>query len=122
MKSGFSSKNPALRRRAVLALQIRPPKNAIKLLARALTKDPSAVIRHEAAFVLGALHRRKALSPLIKAALQDPSDLVRHEAIEALGDLGIKTAKVKKLLLKFQKEPNPIIKDTALIAYKTLKL
>lgn len=60
-------------------------------LLEALRSDDNAVVRHEAAFILGQFSERLGddeqgvIQALMAAAAQDVSTVVRHEAIEALG-------------------------------------
>ena len=62
--------------------------DAINALAKGL-KDPSALFRHEVAFVFGQLCHPASI-PSLTASLSDLSEvgMVRHEAAEALGSLG----------------------------------
>ena len=112
----------AVRRQKILALRKEPFKRSFKKICSALRADPSPVVRHEAAFVLGESKRPEAIAPLIYAIMYDHSDLVRHEAIEMLGDLGFKDKKVEDFLKKLTRDKNPFIKDTAEIALATLNL
>ena len=84
--------------------------------------DTSEVIRHEAAFLLGATRDKRAVNALIKSVKRDPSNLVRHEAIEALGDLKIKSADVTNLLKQLTKSKVSFIRDTAVVALRTLEI
>ena len=66
----------------------------VSLLLRTLREDPNAVVRHEAAFVLGRVHDLhsdlvgdEVFLALCKSARIDSSIIVRHEATEVLGNL-----------------------------------
>jgi HEAT repeat protein len=66
----------------------------VSLLLRTLREDPNAVVRHEAAFVLGRVHDLhsdlvgdEVFLALCKSARTDSSIIVRHEATEVLGNL-----------------------------------
>ncbi len=64
---------------------------APELLVEALQKDPSPLVRHEAAFGLGALRQRSCIHALVRAMLHDQNLMVRHEAAIALADIGDET-------------------------------
>lgn len=74
------------RMRALFALRGAGGPRAQAALAAALKADPSALVRHEAAYLLGQLRDPAALPPL-RAALEDDAEdaVVRHEAAEAMG-------------------------------------
>ncbi len=91
------------------------------VLASTLKEDPSSVLRHEAAFLLGTLKNKKVISLLMYSIENDQSDLVRHEAIEALGDNGIMTKEIRDLLKKLLRDKNIFIRETAEIALGTLE-
>jgi len=119
-KYNLKDKNVARRRASLLSLQSDKSKKNFKTICEAIKKDPSAIIRHEAAFLLGTWKNEDAIAPLIDAVENDSSDLVIHEAIEALGDLGIKNQKIEKLLANYKNHPEPIISESALVAFMTL--
>ena len=56
----------------------------VALLERVLEHDPDPVIRHDAAFAIGAIFAGEAQDALARAALEDQSILVRHESLESL--------------------------------------
>jgi len=68
---------------------------SVAVLSQVLLRDPSPLIRHEAAFTLGQLGRRSAVPALAKAMLSDSSKLVRHESAVALGSLGAHSARAE---------------------------
>lgn len=57
-------------------------------LGEALLKDPSALLRHECAYVLGQMQRAVSIPYLIQALKTDLNAMVRHESAEALGAIG----------------------------------
>lgn len=50
--------------------------------------DPSALLRHECAYVLGQMQRESSIPFLVQALESDPNAMVRHESAEALGAIG----------------------------------
>jgi hypothetical protein len=119
MESRFREllKKPSVqRRKEIYAIHRAHDPKVFALLCFVLRNDPSPVIRHEAAFLLGALRAKQAVRVLMKAVRVDKSDLVRHESIEALGDLGTNTKQVRGFLRHLCADINPFIIDTAEIA------
>ena len=88
---------------------------AIHALSKGL-KDPSALFRHEIAFVFGQLCHPASVSSLT-AALSDENEMgmVRHEAAEALGSLGDEEG-VEDILKKFLNDPEQVVRDSILVA------
>lgn len=91
-----------------------------KILVLALNKDPSAIVRHEAAFSLGRLHRTvqpltcPSVEALCQAALNDRSNVVRHEAAEVLGSIsGFAVQRTLEILLN---DPDEDVVETARIS------
>jgi HEAT repeat protein len=82
-----------LRIHAVCMLADMKNEAAIPLLANALLKDSSPLVRHEAAFAMGQLEFRSAVPALIDAMTNDESVLVRHESAVALGSIGDERAR-----------------------------
>lgn len=64
-------------------------KMASGLLMKILTRDRSALVRHEAAFGLGCVGGSRCLPSLRHALSRDRSFLVRHEAAIALSEIGL---------------------------------
>lgn len=111
-----------LRYRAMFALRdlASPPDlptavPAINALSKGL-KDPSALFRHEIAFVFGQLCHPASI-PSLEAALSDPNEMgmVRHEAAEALGSLGDEEG-VEDILKKFLNDPEQVVRDSVIVA------
>ena len=60
--------------------------------AQCLLRDDDPVVRHQAAFQLGASRKVHAVPALVEALRNDSEPLVRHEAAEALGRIGSASA------------------------------
>lgn len=96
------------------------PRRVENAIARVLLGDVNAVVRHEAAFVLGRIASRTrrlgraARSALFLSAKEDRSPIVRHEAAESLGRLPGRGA--RKVLLELLEDPNADVSATARIA------
>ncbi|KAL2866427.1 deoxyhypusine monooxygenase [Aspergillus lucknowensis] len=90
-------------------------KQAIESLAKGL-KDPSALFRHEIAFVFGQLCHPASV-PSLTETLSDQSEvgMVRHEAAEALGSLG-NVEGVEDTLKKFLNDPEKVVRDSIIVA------
>lgn len=78
--------------------------------------DPSALFRHEIAFVFGQLSHPASIPSLI-ATLSDRKEesMVRHEAAEALGSLGDKDG-VEAMLKTFLNDPEQVVRDSVVVA------
>jgi HEAT repeat protein len=59
-----------------------------QLAAYVLQSDPSPLVRHEAAFILGCVGGNQELQVVRHALEADPSFLVRHEAAMAIAEIG----------------------------------
>lgn len=79
-------------------------------------KDPSALFRHEIAFVFGQLSHPASI-PSLTEALSDVKEasMVRHEAAEALGSLGDEEG-VEDTLKKFLNDPEQVVRDSIIVA------
>jgi deoxyhypusine monooxygenase len=88
---------------------------AVEALARGFN-DPSALFRHEIAFVFGQLSHPASI-PSLTAALskRDEVSMVRHEAAEALGSLGEEPG-VEDILRRFLNDPEQVVRDSVIIA------
>lgn len=111
-----------LRYRAMFALRdlASPPdlptaKPAVLALAKGFA-DPSALFRHEIAFVFGQLSHPASI-PALTAALSDVNEasMVRHEAAEALGSLGEEEG-VEDTLKKFLHDKEKVVRDSVIVA------
>lgn len=80
-------------------------------------KDPSALFKHEIAYVLGQLSNPVTVPPLIEM-LKDSTQaaMVRHEAAEALGSIA--TDEVLEVLQKFSTDAETleVVRDSAIVA------
>lgn len=109
------------RNRALFTLKNLGGEPAVRNIARALN-DPSALLKHEAAYCLGQMQNENAIKYLINT-LQDAAEnpMVRHEAGEALGAIGKSTVEVKEALTKYAADPNPDVAETCEIALGRLE-
>ncbi|KAF1839496.1 deoxyhypusine hydroxylase [Decorospora gaudefroyi] len=88
---------------------------AVYALARGFS-DPSALFRHEIAFVFGQLSHPASI-PSLTEALSNTKEasMVRHEAAEALGSLGDEDG-VEETLRKFLNDPEQVVRDSVAVA------
>jgi deoxyhypusine monooxygenase len=88
---------------------------AVHTLAKGFA-DPSALFRHEIAFVFGQLSHPASI-PSLTATLADMSEvgMVRHEAAEALGSLGDEDG-VEDTLRRFLEDPEDVVRDSVVVA------
>ncbi|KAH3946972.1 deoxyhypusine hydroxylase [Parastagonospora nodorum] len=88
---------------------------AVHALARGFG-DPSALFRHEIAFVFGQLSHPASI-PSLTEALSNTKEasMVRHEAAEALGSLGDEEG-VEETLKKFLNDPEQVVRDSVIVA------
>ncbi|KAI9821701.1 MAG: deoxyhypusine hydroxylase [Pycnora praestabilis] len=88
---------------------------AVHALALGL-KDPSALFRHEIAFVFGQLSHPASISSLVSTlSNKQEESMVRHEAAEALGSLGDEEG-VEEVLKKFLNDPEQVVRDSVIVA------
>jgi deoxyhypusine monooxygenase len=91
---------------------------AIEALAKGLLRsaEPSALFRHEVAFVFGQLSHPASI-PALTAALSDLSEqsMVRHEAAEALGSLGDEEG-VEETLKRFLNDKEQVVRESVVVA------
>lgn len=88
---------------------------AVHALARGMY-DPSALFRHEIAFVFGQLCHPASVPSLIETLSNTKEEsMVRHEAAEALGSLGEEEG-VEDVLKKFLDDPEQVVKDSIVVA------
>jgi deoxyhypusine monooxygenase len=88
---------------------------AVHALARGMY-DPSALFRHEIAFVFGQLCHPASVPSLIETLSNTKEEsMVRHEAAEALGSLGEEDG-VEDVLKKFLNDPEQVVKDSIVVA------
>ncbi|KAI1394078.1 deoxyhypusine hydroxylase [Hypoxylon trugodes] len=111
-----------LRYRAMFALRdlASPPDlptavPAVLALAKGFA-DPSALFRHEIAFVFGQLSHPASI-PALTSALSnlEEASMVRHEAAEALGSLGEEEG-VEETLKQFLHDHEKVVRDSIIVA------
>lgn len=106
------------RMRAVFALRNRGGADSIDALAAAFL-DPSALLRHELAYVMGQMGDAHAL-PALTRVLETPGEhvMVRHEAAEALGAIGDEAA--RPVLERFLHDAHPEVAESCEVALDLL--
>lgn len=119
----LDQKLPLFRRyRSMFALRdLASPSNiptaeeAVLSLAKGFA-DPSALFRHEIAFVFGQLGHPASI-PALTATLSNLNEasMVRHEAAEALGSLGDQCG-VKEILKTFLNDKDQIVQQSIVVA------
>ena len=78
--------------------------------------DPSALFRHEIAFVFGQLSHPASIPSLVSALSNIKEEsMVRHEAAEALGSLGEEEG-VEDVLRQFLDDPEQVVRDSVVVA------
>ncbi|KAF7860445.1 hypothetical protein EAF04_008571 [Stromatinia cepivora] len=88
---------------------------AVLALAKGL-HDPSALFRHEIAFVFGQLSHPASIPALIGSLSNlEEASMVRHEAAEALGSLGDEEG-VEVTLKKFLDDKDKVVRDSVIVA------
>jgi deoxyhypusine monooxygenase len=88
---------------------------AVEALAAGFN-DPSALFRHEVAFVFGQLSHPASIPSLISTLSKtDEASMVRHEAAEALGSLGDEPG-VEDLLRTFLNDPEQVVRESVVVA------
>lgn len=88
--SHLDAKQPvSARMRAIFGLKGLGDEASVRALEKSLREDPSALVRHEVAYVLGQMKALNAV-PTLRTTLCDTAEdvMVRHEAGEALGAIG----------------------------------
>jgi len=108
-----------LRLRSVFTLRSIKTDRAVVALKPALV-DPSVLLAHEVAYVMGQMQNPSAV-PFLISTLENPglNPMVRHEAAEALGALGGEQALVS--LKQWATSEIPEVRDTCLIAIALLE-
>lgn len=78
--------------------------------------DPSALFRHEVAFVFGQLSHPASI-PALLSVLENGEEesMVRHEAAEALGSLGDEPG-VEDMLKRFLDDPEQVVRESVVVA------
>jgi len=106
------------RMRAVFALRNLGGNEAVDALGAAFA-DPSALLRHEIAYVMGQMQDAYALRHL-QPVLENPDEhvMVRHEAAEAMGAIG--DSSMRPILERFVADPNPEVSESCVVALDLL--
>lgn len=102
------------RMRCVFTLRNMGGPAAVEALA-ACFDDPSALLRHEVAYVMGQMQDPHAV-PFLTRTLEKPNEhvMVRHECAEALGAIGLESS--IPVLRRFQSDPNPEVSESCDVA------
>jgi deoxyhypusine monooxygenase len=88
---------------------------AIQALARGFS-DPSALFRHEIAFVFGQLAHPASIPALVAIlSNKEEASMVRHEAAEALGSLGNEEG-VEEVLQQFLNDNEQVVRESVIVA------
>jgi len=107
----FTSGNIVEKYRAIFHFRDLNSKEAVDILARGF-RDPSDLLRHEVAFVLGQMENEHAVDALIDVLdNSEEKDIARHEAAEALGNIG--TGRCIKCLEKYLDSDIQILRESA---------
>lgn len=103
------------RYRAMFRLRDLGTDEACLALASGLVDDPSALFKHEIAYVFGQLCNPVTVPALIKILKDDrEAGMVRHEAAEALG--AIATDECLPVLQSFLNDEETVVRDSAVVA------
>ncbi|RXK39919.1 deoxyhypusine hydroxylase [Tremella mesenterica] len=107
--------------RALFMLKAVGGEQVVGIIADAL-KDPSSLIKHELAYVLGQMGHPSAI-PILEQVLINPEGkhcpMVRHEAAEALGALSSQGS--LSLLRKYLDDPAREVRETCEIAISKIE-
>ncbi len=103
---------------AAFHLAGRRDKSSLQSLLQALLTDPSPVVRHECAFILGETKLSYVGEFLMKAVENDASPLVKHEALSSLGSLGDPSYIL--FIQGYLDHPDEIIRESAEIAVERI--
>lgn len=103
------------RYRAMFRLRDLGTDEACLALASGLEDDPSALFKHEIAYVFGQLCNPVTVPALIKILKDDrEAGMVRHEAAEALGSIA--TDECLPVLQSFLNDKEQVVRDSAVVA------
>lgn len=102
------------RYRAMFSLRNRNTPGAALALGEAFN-DPSALFRHEIAYVMGQMENPVTV-PALKKVLVDLKEhrMVRHEAAEALGAIG--TPECEEILQVYLKDSEQVVRESCEVA------
>ena len=93
-------------------------RRSIPELAKLLTDDPNFIVRHEAAFALGAMGYTECAAQLFRSLKHDRSVVVRHEA--AIG-LGLMNSIQVLRKLRRSSPSEPVVEESIAIALANLE-
>ena len=107
------------RMRALFALRNIGCSDSVEALSAAFS-SPSALLKHEIAYVLGQIQNPLAIPSLINP-LQDTTEdvMVRHEAAEALGAIGGRRA--LSILEQYRDDPEIVVVESCEVALDLLE-
>ncbi len=105
---------PLARSRGLYLLFLLPCEDSTAALRDVLSNDEDEVVRHEAAYYLGALRLERVIDDLVRSVISDTSTLVRHEAAEALGE--IPSSRALAALRELVRSDDATVSRTASIA------
>jgi cyclophilin family peptidyl-prolyl cis-trans isomerase/HEAT repeat protein len=100
----FSDKDPAVRKRAVLAAGRIGNERSVEMITGLLEKDESADVRAMAAFALGEVESGTAIKALNAQLDPKTNSEVRARAVEALGKIAAALPKTEEALAKTARE------------------
>ncbi|KAJ8323308.1 deoxyhypusine hydroxylase [Batrachochytrium dendrobatidis] len=115
-----SAENPLSKRfRALFTLKALKTNQAVDIIAQAFV-DPSALLKHELAYVLGQMKNSHAI-PYLTRVLKNMQEqpMVRHEAAEALGAIADPSA--LEILQPFLKDDVVEVRETTVLAIEKIK-
>lgn len=100
--------------RALFTLRGLASDEAVAIIGEAFS-DPSALLKHELAYVLGQMRLHSAI-PVLTFILENEAEepIVRHEAAEALGAIG--SVESIPLLERYLMDPSQAVRETCEIA------
>jgi deoxyhypusine monooxygenase len=102
------------RMRCVFTLRNLGGPAAVDALA-ACFRDPSALLRHEVAYVMGQMQDPHAIPALTRTLMkQDEHVMVRHECAEALGAIG--DPESIPVLQRYVNDPHPEVSESCVVA------
>ncbi|KAF9995414.1 deoxyhypusine hydroxylase [Entomortierella chlamydospora] len=102
------------RYRAMFALRNQCTTESVLALADGFD-DPSALFRHEIAYVFGQMQHPAAVPSLVKVLSKlDEANMVRHEAAEALGSIA--TPECYPILEKFRDDKERVVRESCIVA------
>ncbi|KAF9130860.1 deoxyhypusine hydroxylase [Mortierella sp. 14UC] len=102
------------RYRAMFALRNQCTTESVLALADGFD-DPSALFRHEIAYVFGQMQHPAAVPSLVKVLSKlDEANMVRHEAAEALGSIA--TPECYPILEKFRNDDERVVRESCIVA------